>query len=276
VILSFQLIKQYAVLNILGSLITGMAVIGGTQTHNLNLALISFLIGSSVNFLFTLYYVIRVKLVRLVPAGISRSNFKKLGGFILMAISVLAFGKMVDFYVRALAIEKFGMDQTGLWQAVVKMSDGYTMVFINTVGVIYYPQISSMILDTDQLRIYLKDVLRIVSVTTLAGLLIVFLFRYPLLNILYSRSFHASAELMPLQLIGDFFCIISYLLTYIISAQAKTSTFIGLQGISAIFYIFLIHMMIPWMNMMALPAAHAVRFVVYFMILSTLNRRILF
>ena len=51
VILSFQYIRQYAILNILGATITGLVVIAGTGTHNLNLALTSFLAGSAINFL---------------------------------------------------------------------------------------------------------------------------------------------------------------------------------------------------------------------------------
>jgi PST family polysaccharide transporter len=276
VILSFQKIRPYAILNILGATITGLAVIAGTGTHNLNLALISFLAGSAINFLFTFLYVIRHRLIRPVLARISPGNLWKLGEFILMALSVLVFSKLVEFYIRGVSIDKFGMLQTGLWQAVVKISDGYTMVFVNTVGVIYYPQVSSLILDTELLRNYLRDVLRIVAVITLAGLVLVYLFRYPILSLLYSNNFHSAADLMPLQLTGDFFCIISYLLTYIISAQARTRTFIALQAISAVFYISLIYVLIPRMNILAFPAAHLIRYVFYFIILVVLNRRTIF
>ncbi len=276
VILSFQYIRQYAILNIIGAAITMFAVFAGIKSHNLNIALLSFLSGVAANFVFTGYYVARYRLIKPVSAAISGDSVKKLGEFILMAVSVLACGKFVEFYVRSLAIGDFGMRLTGLWQAVAKMSDGYTMVFINTVGVVYYPQISSLILDPDQLRTYLKDVFRIVTVITMIGLFLVFFFRYPLLTLLYNQSFKAAAGLMPLQLIGDFFCILSYLLTYIISAQARTTTFIILQATSAFFYILLIHLMIPYLHIMAFPSAHAVRYVLYFIILITLNRRILF
>lgn len=276
VILSFQYIKPYAILNLIGALAVAAAVIAGTGTRNINYALLSFLTGSAVNFLFTFYYVIRRRLVRPVSAGISTRDLKKLMEFVLMALSVLAFGKLVEFYIRSMVIGRFGMNLTGLWQAVVKMSDGYTMVFINTVGVVYYPQVSALIFDPDELRPYLRDVLKIVTALTVGGLLLVFACRYPLLSLLYNDTFRVAADLMPLQLIGDFFCILSYLLTYIISAQARTSTFIALQGLSAVFYVLLIHFLIPWMQIMALPAAHAIRYVLYFIILVFLNRRLLF
>ena len=276
VILSFQKIRIYALINIAGAVAVTIVVFAGTKTNNISYALVAFLAGTAVNFLFTVFYIARHKMIRPVSAGMSAPNLKKLGEFVLMAISVLACGKAVEFYMRTLSISEFGMNMTGLWQAVVKMSDGYTMVFINTVGVVYYPQISALILDPDQLRVYLKDVFRIVTLLTITGLFLVFIFRYPILSILYSRDFRAAADLMPLQLIGDFFCIISYLLTYIISAQARTRTFILLQVISAVFYILLVHTMIPYLNIMTFPAAHAIRYVIYFIILITLNRRILF
>ena len=276
VILSFQKIRIYALINIAGAIAVTIVVYAGAQTHNISYALVAFLAGIAINFLFTIFYIVKHKLIKPVTGGMSVQNLKKLGAFVLMAVSVLACGKVVEFYMRTLSINEFGMNMTGLWQAVVKMSDGYTMVFINTVGIVYYPQISALIFDPDQLREYLKDVFRIVTLVTITGLFLIFIFRYPILTILYSHDFRAAADLMPLQLIGDFFCIISYLLTYIISAQARTRTFVMLQVISAVFYILLVHIMLPYLNIMTFPAAHAIRYVIYFIILITLNRRILF
>ena len=179
--------------------------------------------------------------IKPVKERMAVQDFRKLGEFVLMALSVLLFGKITDFIIRDYAIQHFGLHQTGLWQSIVKISDGYMMLFINTVGIVYYPQISALILNTDRLRQYLRDVLKIVIIVSVTGLILIYVARMPVLTLLYNKEFIPAGDLMPMQFIGDFFCIISYLLTYIISAQARTRTFIVLQAVSTVFYIFLVY-----------------------------------
>ncbi len=193
-----------------------------------------------------------------------------------MAASVLIFSKLVDFIVRDYAIQEFGFHQTGLWQSVVRLSDGYMMVFINTVGVVYYPQIASMIFDTEQLRNYLQGVLKVIVPVTAVGLIFIYFLRSSLLSVLYTSEFIPAGELMPYQLIGDFFCILSYLQSYVISAQARTRTFIALQAGSAVIYIGFMILLSNTQGIMAIPEAHALRFFIVFIILIILNKRILF
>jgi PST family polysaccharide transporter len=276
VILSFQYIKPYAIITMAGAVLLTLFCLAGVRTGILEYSLILFLAGSAANIFFTIFFIIKHRMVKPVNMNMGIENLKKLGEFILMAASVLIFSKGVEFYARSLSISEFGLHHTGLWQAVVKMSDGYMMVFINTVGIIYYPQVSALILDTEQLRVYVRDVLKIVGILTLAGLVLIYIFRFPILHLLYSTDFYPAADLMPLQFLGDFLCIISYLLMYIISAQSRTREFIGLQALSAGFYILLIHWFMPFMDVITFPAAHAIRCAVYFSVLVILNRRLLF
>ncbi|MBR9999841.1 MAG: hypothetical protein KFF73_12770, partial [Cyclobacteriaceae bacterium] len=177
---------------------------------------------------------------------------------------------------RDYAIQHFGLHLTGLWQSVVRISDSYMMLFINTVGIVYYPQVSALIFDPEQLRKYLKDVLKIVLVVSIIGLSLIYLFREPVLILLFDRNFIPAETLMPYQLIGDFFCFLSYLLTYIISAQARTRTFIILQAGSAILYFGLVLLFSYYFGIAGIPAAHAARYGLLFLILIFLNKRILF
>jgi PST family polysaccharide transporter len=225
---------------------------------------------------FSLVYGFMKGILLPLTSRLSMKDYGKLGEFILMALSILFFGKVTDFIIRDYAIQSFGMLHTGLWQSIVKLSDGYMMLFINTVGIVYYPQVSSLILNTDHLRQYLRDVLKIVIIISAIGLVLIYILREPLLILLYNREFVPAGDLMPLQFVGDFFCIIAYLLTYIISAQARTRTFIILQAASAVFYLFLVYLLSSSLGIAGIPAAHAVRYFVLAIILIILNKRIIF
>ncbi len=276
IILSFQRIKVYAIINALGSILVVIVILIVAPKRNLNYALLFYILAQSMAVVFSLVYGFLNGILLPLTGRISMKDYGKLGEFILMALSILFFGKVTDFIIRDYAIQSFGMLHTGLWQSIVKLSDGYMMLFINTVGIVYYPQVSSLILNTDHLRQYLRDVLKIVIIISAIGLVLIYILRKPLLILLYNREFVPAGDLMPLQFVGDFFCIIAYLLTYIISAQARTRTFIILQAASAVFYLFLVYLLSSSLGIEGIPAAHAVRYFVLVIILIILNKRIIF
>lgn len=276
IILSFQKIKIYSIINALTSIIVVVVTAIIAHGNVLKIALYAYLITQSTGIFFTIVYSVRNKLIRFSYTGIQRKTIGRLGEFVLMAVSVLVFGKLTDFIVRDYAIQSFGLHQTGLWQSIVKISDGYLMLFINTVGIVYYPQVSALLLDSNRLRSYLRDVLKIVIPVTVIGLSIVYLAREPIVTLLFNSEFLPAVELMPMQIIGDFFCILAYLLTYIISAQSRTRIFISLQAGSALLYVSLIYILTQYSGIQGIPLAHAIRYGILVLILIILNKRIIF
>ncbi len=276
VILSFQKVKTYAFIHLVTSLVVLVVTYWVASNYAILYGLIAFIFAHASGLIISLWIAVKRRYISFHKASLPPDGFSKLGEFVLMACSVLIFGKLVDFIIRDFAINHFGLHQTGLWQSVVKISDSYMMLFINTVGIVYYPQVAAMIFDTEKLRIYLRDVLKIVIVISIVGLSFIFLFRKYVILILFDHSFLPAQVLMPFQLTGDFFCIISYLLTYIISAQARTRVFIGLQAGSALFYGMLVLGITHFMGIEGIPLAHAIRYVVLLSLLIYLNRRIIF
>ena len=276
IILSFQQVRIYAIINMFTALIILGVIFLISNNISLVYTLLAYIFSQAAGLLFSLGYIIRKKYLKIRKASLPPEGFNKLGDFVLMALSVVVFGKLTDFFVRDYAIQHFGLHTTGLWQSVVKISDSYMMLFINTVGIVYYPQVSSLVFDPEKLRGYLLDVVRIVLVVSIVGLSLIYLFREPVLILLFNRDFLPAEVLMPFQLTGDFFCFLSYLLTYIISAQARTGIFVILQAGSAVLYIGLVLIFSDLYGIEGIPAAHAVRYGLLLVFLIFLNKRIIF
>ena len=275
-ILSTQRIRFYNFINLSGALLLILSSLIGVQKQLIDVALIAYSIGHAINFLIVFIIAFRSGILLPVKFQLKNKKIKKLSHFLLMAISVLLFSKIADFIVRDYSLDYFGVHLTGLWQSVVKLSDVYMSLFLATVGATYYPKVSSLIFNSDKLRTYLKDVLSVILPVTLAGLFIIFIFRDLILRLLFSDEFVEAEFLIKYQLIGDFFSIISYILTYIISAQARTLLFIMLQAGSAVFYLILVYFFTERFAIEGFPMAHAVRFICFFIILLVLNRRMIF
>lgn len=269
-------LKFYLGINLAGAFFLLLAVLWGARQPYLDYLLLAYAIGQAANLLIIIVGAYRFRIISKNNSGMSGESFSRLSEFLLMALSVLLFTKLADFIVRDFAIVTFGLHYTGLWQAVVKISDTYMDIFIATVGSVYYPKVSALIFNSNHLRKYLKDMLSIVIPFSVIGLTILYFVREPVTMIIFSEEFDNAIHLFKFQLIGDFFCIISYLLTYVIAAQARTSLFILLQAGSALFYISLVVLLSQWHGIEAIPLAHAIRFGLFLVLLIILNKRMLF
>lgn len=277
IILALRRVKAYALINVTGLiLLVGLVYIGVTY-GTIDQALLSFVLGYGLMFFCALAYLIyKRKTIRLGVGKPDLKSIKKIGKFIAMAISAIAFGKLLDFAVRDYAIELYGLERTGLWQSVAKMSTSYMLVFTGTVGVVYYPKMASLIHKPVELKQYVLKVMGFVAFISLMCLSVYYLNKEFILKLFFADGFEKAAYLVRYQVIGDFFAIISYLLAYLLSARVQTMKYIGAQVISAIIYLSLISLLIDRLNLEALTMAYMWRHIGFFLILVIFNRRLLF
>ncbi len=277
IILSYRDVRAYAVISIIGVvLLTGTVYLGITR-GNLDQALLSFPVGYSLMFFCALFYFLRKrKTIPLTFKAPDKKSSRMIWSFIVMAISSIAFGKLLDFGVRDYIITEFGTDRTGLWQAVAKMSNSYLLVFTGTVGVVYYPKMASLIHDSVALKSYVSKVMGFVAFLMVFCLAIYYFNRSFFLELFFASGFKKASYLVRYQVVGDFFCILSYLLAYLLSARVQTWKYIKAQFFSAVIYLTLISILLQQYNLEALTIAHMWRFIGFFLILVYFNRRLLF
>jgi PST family polysaccharide transporter len=278
IVLSSKHLKIYVGLNIASSISYAVAVFLFTPNDDIGIVLLASAFGPSVFFLASLYFAVKNKNLKFDLGNIMEDwgAYKQLGHFIVMAGSMLVFGKIVDFIVRQYAIDHYGLIQTGLWQSVVKISDLYTAAFISIIGMVYYPRISELLNKHDQLKKYVRSVILISTPVIIVGLVAVYFFKEEFLVLLFDSEFKQASYLLDYQLIGDWFKLISYFLAYIIFAQARTLLYIVSQGLSAFVYIVLMYFCSKYWGLEGLPIAHAIRYVLYLLFVVLLYRKTIF
>ncbi len=277
IILSLRQVHAYALINILGLLMLVGVVYLGITKGTLDQALLSFSIGYALMFFCALTYIIyKRKSIRLSIGKPDLQSVKKISKFLAMAISAIAFGRLLDFAVRDYVIELYGLEKTGLWQSVSKMSTSYMLIFTGTVGVVYYPKMASLIHDRIQLRAYVLKVMGFVAFISIVALGIYYLNKEFFLTLFFSSEFTQASYLVRFQVFGDFFAILSYLLAYLLSARVETVRYIAAQVISAVIYVSLISILIQPMDLEALTLAYMWRYIGFFLTLIVFNRKLLF
>lgn len=277
VILALRRVKAYAIINIIGLILLVGAVYLGIQSGNQDQALLSFSLGYGLMFFCALVYLlVNKKTYRLSLGKPKKRALGRIFRFLAMAVSAIIFGRFLDFMVRDYVIDLYGLERTGYWQAVAKMSTSYLLIFTGTVGVVYYPKMASLIHEQAQLKSYVLRVMGFVCFVSIIALGIYWLNKEFVLQLFFAKGFEKGAYLVKYQVIGDFFSILSYLLAYLLSARVETIKYIFANLFSALIYVGLITVLIDHFDLEALTIAYMFRYIGFFLLLLWLNRRSLF
>lgn len=277
VILALRKVKIYALINITGLIVLVAVVYLGVKFGTVDQALLSFSVGYGLMAFVALGYLIfRRKDIQLSFGKTDVKSLKRIAKFVAMAISAIVFGRLLDFGVRDYIIDLYGLERTGLWQSVAKMSTSYLLVFTGTVGVIYYPKMASLIGDKAALKSYVSKVMGFVAFVTVLCLGVYYLNKEFVLKLFFDNGFEKAAYLVRYQVIGDLFCILSYLLAYLLSARVETMKYVGAQLISAAIYLVTISLLLEHYELEALTLGYMWRYIGFFLVLVVFNRRMLF
>lgn len=261
VLLSAQRLRAYVVLTVLLSLLGPLAVAAALGLGQpLPQVLLAYLLAQGLTVLPTALVCARAGLLAPLRGRLSRPAVLGLGRFLLMALSVLLCSKVVDFAVRDLLIARFSLAQTGLWQAVAKLSDNYTMVFSAVMGAVFYPRLAALATRPAVRRAYVRAVFGLLAAVLALGLAGLWLLRDWLLPLLFDARFAAARELLAPQLLGDWAKFLSWTLLYVLVAEARAGRYVLVQLASAALYAALLAWLLPRFGLYGAPLAHAVRF----------------
>lgn len=190
----------------------------------------------------------------------SRRALAALGRFVLMAVSVLLFGKAVDFAVRALLISRYGLTQTDLWQAVNKLSDNYAMVMGAVLGSVFYPRLAALAGQPAAARAYVGAVLGLLALGLALSLGLVFALRDWLLPLLFAPRLLAARDLLGPQLLGDWAKFMTWALLYQLLARARLRRYVAVQALAALSYVALLALLLPPLGLRGAVLAYAAHY----------------
>ena len=222
--------------------------------------LLTYLLAQSLTLVPMVVACWRLGLLPQANGRISKAALRGLGRFLLMASSLLLFSAAVNFAVREVLIARFGLAQTDLWQAVAKISDNYTMVFTALMSSVYYPRLAALSTQPTAQRAYVRTVISLLAPVLAVGLGLIYVLRNWLLPFLFDQQFAAASYLFAPQLLGDWAKFLTWILLFLLTAQAQVGRYVAVQAASAVLYVALLQGLLPRYGLLGAPLAHAARF----------------
>jgi PST family polysaccharide transporter len=162
---------------------------------------------------------------RALVGRIDGPTARRLFGYALMSLTTAIVVPASQIAIRDGLAARLGWHDTGLWQAMWKISETHLLLLTSTLSVYFLPRFAE-IRDASELRREVARGYRFVLPLVCASALLLFLLRDVLIRVLLTPAFLPIAAALGLQLVGDVLKIGSWVMAYTMISHARTRTFI--------------------------------------------------
>ena len=267
--------KDVIYITIIGNLIGLLVSLFMIWQYHTSGALLSIIITPSLVFFIALYFVNRqISLSQYITLqSFSFDVIRKMGSYSLMAFVSAVLAPVVMLLIRNNIIATVGIEQAGYWEAINRIATYYLM-FISTIMTVYFlPKLVTATTTSETRAIiigYYKTLMPVYSI----GLLLLFLLRDFMLQLLFTKDFLPVRDLFVWQLMGDLLKGFAVLLGYNLIAKKHTVAFIVTEFISMGIMYFSSLYLVSIFGIEGVVMAHFITYAVYLVVLLVYFRKI--
>ena len=270
-------IKKYTLINGLSSIFTLALTIVLIYYYNVTGALYALVLSQFLVFFVACLLVVK-HLKNKINFDFLRPDFttiKNLSHFSVMAIVSSSAMPLAQILIRNFITKEIDLDHAGIWQGLIRISDGYLLMINITLGTYFLPKLSAL-KDNSEIRKEVVNGMKFLAPLFLLMCLGIYLGRFYIIQILYSEKFFAMQELFFWQLAGDFFKVLSLIFSYLMLSKVMTKTFIATEVLFAFIYVVLSLFFVPSMGLQGVAFAFFVCSLTFFLSVFLIFRKFLF
>jgi len=161
---------------------------------------------------------------------------KLLLSFSLISITATILTPITLLTIRKIIIAEFGSKHGGYWDSINMISNNYFLFISMIMSLLILPEFSKATTRKEIYTIIKVLILKIFPVFTL-GLVILWLFRHTLIQLLFSKDFLQTTQYIGIHFLGDTLKFIGWISGIFLIAKAQTKYYIIAEIISALSYI---------------------------------------
>jgi PST family polysaccharide transporter len=250
-------IKRFVVISLVGNVFSLLITLLLLYFYELDGVLLGFCINQSIVIIPTLLFVykdwwLKISFFDRLRWAVSQKLFR----FSIMALASALTVPLTFFLLRRLIGDRLGVDPAGMWEALVRISSVFIMILGASYSTYLLPTFSS--LSKDELRQELIKVYKIVIPISIIGVIVIYILRALIIQLLYSDEFLPIKDLFLYQLLGDGIRAISLITGYLIVAKSMTKIYIINEIIQMFVYLFLAHILIDKYQLIGITIAHLI------------------
>ena len=269
--------KYLLLINILGQILGLLVTLLLIYQENIDGALLGIVITPALNLLITIVGIaFRKSLMSSIKiTQISLSVLNKLSPNMIMALVSAIAMPIVMIIIRNYLIDEIGIKAAGYWTAMTRVSDYYLMFFNSLMALYILPRFS----EINTKSAFRKEVFsfyKTIMPVFLVLLLIIYLSRSLLINLLFTEDFRPVEGLFGYQILGDIARVLSMVIAYQFLAKKMFAHFIILEVFLFIIMYFSSIYLIDDFGLKGAVMGHCLSYFMYFGIILLLFSSSLF
>lgn len=273
----FKDFKKYVYINITDSVVGLLFTLCLVHSWGLKGALVASVTYQSVMVIVTFLFIRNSSWFRSnLFTGIWRKDIviKYLRYSAMTLISVITL-PVVQMILRSYAIANFSASDAGLWEGMNRLSNMYLMIVSTSLSVYYLPRLSE-ISDPSELRSEVLSAFKFITPFIAVGLFAIYICRYWIVTLAFSKSFLGMTDLFIWHLFGDFFKIMSWLLAFLMVAKSMTKAFVLSEILVSLIYVGLGYFFISNKGIIGLNIAYMITYFFYLISMVLLFRKLFY
>jgi PST family polysaccharide transporter len=229
-------------------------------------ALVSLVLAPVFVFIVCLFY---LKNLISISDVFSFQNFnfsvvKNLSEYVLMGLVSGGIGSFVSLEIRTDIVTITGLQNAGIYEGLQRISS-YYLLFVSSIMTIYfYPKIAA---KNSNLNVIIFNYLKTIIPIFTFVLVLIYIFRNFIIQILFSSEFETMESLFLWQLLGDLLKAISLIFGTILIANKKTKAFIITEIISLSILYFSSNWILHTIGINGIVMAHTFTYFMYLLVL---------
>ena len=160
---------------------------------------------------------------------------KQLLGFTAMSFVATVLSNYVEIDLRTLILDKISEAEAGTWTAMNSISKIYMQFLIAIFSLYILPKYTT-INTSFEFRTELKKIYKSLVPLVFVGMILVYLLRNILIELIFTEAFLGMAILFKWQLAGDFVRFIANVLSYQFLAKKQIKYFVSTQLLGLVMY----------------------------------------
>jgi len=222
--------KYLLIINILGQILGLLVTLLLIYQENIDGALQAIVITPALSLLITIVGIaFRRSLVSSIKiTQVSWSVIDKLSPYMIMALVSAIAIPIVTIIVRNYLIEEIGIKAAGYWTAMTRVSDYYLMFFNSLMALYILPRFA----EINSKQAFRKEAFsfyKTIMPPFLVILLIIYLSRSLIINLLFTEDFRPVEDLFGYQILGDIARVLSMVIVYQFLAKKMFAHFLILE-----------------------------------------------
>ena len=162
----------------------------------------------------------------------SLNDVKKLVPYSLMGIVAAVTAPTIMSFIRSELIYDLGILSASVWEANMRISSSYMVIVTTTISMAYLPRFSTVKTRLEAKRL-IKDAVIVMSTLYAAGAIFLFVAADKVISIVLTSEFHESGQYVGLQLISDYFKMLSQILSFFLLSQVRVKSFLIIELLTA-------------------------------------------